>query len=286
MTRIAVIHKEKCNPIACADLCIKKCPINRTGQECIVKEDGKAFVNEELCNGCGICTKVCPFEAVHIINLPEALTKEPIHRYGPNGFALYHLPTPIFGKVVGVLGKNGIGKSTAIKILANQLEANLGRNEPADYKEVINYFKGTEAQKFFEQVKEGKIKVAYKPQAVDLIAKSTTGKIKDILKKIDEKKQADKYIKLLHLDKILDNDISQISGGEMQRVAIAATLLKKANLYIFDEPTSYLDIKQRITVSKIIRSIVEEDPDTAVLLIEHDLIILDYMTDLIHIMYG
>ncbi|RLE39214.1 ribosome biogenesis/translation initiation ATPase RLI [Candidatus Woesearchaeota archaeon] len=284
MTRIAVVKKDKCSPARCGELCLKKCPVNRTGKECIVLVDGKAFVNEELCNGCGICQKICPFEAVHIINLPEALKEDPIHRYGPNGFALYSLPTPVFGKVVGVLGKNGIGKTTAIKILAGVLKPNLGKDTEASYRDLIERFKGTEAQKFFEAVQKGKIKIAYKPQAVDLIPRTAKGKVKELLRKIDEKGEFDRIINLFELEKILDTDIDKISGGELQRVAIAATFLKKANLYIFDEPTSYLDIKQRIKISKLINNLANES--TAVLVIDHDLIILDYMADLVHLMYG
>ena len=224
-----------------------------------------------------------PFEAIHIINLPEELKQDPIHRYGENQFELFSLPTPIFGKVVGVLGRNGIGKSTAIKVLAGVLKPNLGKKKQASYKELIEYFKGTEAQSFFEKLQAGKIKVSYKPQQVDLIPKAKKGKVRDLLKKVDEK-QLDKIAEQLEITNILDNDIKKISGGELQRVAIAATVLRKANLYIFDEPTSYLDIKQRIKVSKFIRSLADED--TAILVVEHDLIILDYITDLVHIMYG
>ena len=258
--------------------------MNRTGKECIIKVDDKAFVNEELCTGCGICQKICPFEAVHIINLPEALKEDPIHRFGPNGFALYGLPTPIFGKVVGILGRNGIGKSTAIKILAGVLKPNFGGEKEVSYRDLIERFKGTEAQKFFEAVEKGEIKISYKPQAVDLIPKQTKGKVIDLLKKVDEKDDLDRIVDLFDLKNILDNDIDKISGGELQRVAIAATVLKKANLYIFDEPTSFLDIKQRIKISKFLNELADED--TAVLVIEHDLIILDYMTDLVHLMYG
>jgi ATP-binding cassette subfamily E protein 1 len=257
------------------------------GEECIVEsDDNKPKINEELCNGCGICPHRCPFEAISIINLPEELDKPPIHQYGENGFHLYSLPTPIFGKVVGIVGVNGIGKSTAIKILAGVLEPNLGKldNTKTDYDEVVKYFKGTEAQVFFEKVKDKKIKISYKPQHVDLIPKQTKGKVKDLLKKVDEKKQLEKIAKELGIEKILDNDISKISGGELQRVAIAATVLKKANLYIFDEPSSYLDIKQRLKIAKFIKSLADED--TSVVVIEHDLIVMDYMADLIHIMYG
>ncbi|MFH1316179.1 MAG: ribosome biogenesis/translation initiation ATPase RLI [Candidatus Woesearchaeota archaeon] len=286
MTRIAVIEKEKCNPIECGNyLCIRLCPVNRTGDECIiVGDDKKALIIEELCTGCGICPKRCPFEAIHIINLPEELKTDPIHRFDKNGFALYSLPTPIFGKVVGVLGVNGIGKSTAIKILAGVLKPNLGKDKSASYDELLDRFKGTESQNFFEQMKKGNIKVSYKPQQVELIPKSSNGKVRDLLKKVDEKNQLDKVVKDLEITNILDHDIKKISGGELQRVAIAATVLKQASLYIFDELTSYLDIKQRLKISKFIRSLVNEK--TSVLVIEHDLIAFDYMIDLVHIMYG
>ena len=287
MTRIAVIEKEKCNPHGCGNyLCIRLCPVNRTGKECIVEgEDKKPKIDETLCTGCGICPNRCPFGAISIINLPEELTKDPIHQYSKNGFHLWNLPTPIFGKVVGLVGRNGIGKSTAIKILASALKANLGKLEgESTYDDLIAYFKGTEAQLFFEKLKAQEIKVSFKPQQVDLIPKAEKGKVRKLLEKVDEKKELDKIAKLLEIDKILDNDIKKISGGELQRVAIAATVLKKANLYIFDEPTSYLDIKQRLKVSKFIRSLADEN--TAVLVVEHDLIILDYMTDMVHLMYG
>ncbi len=286
MTRIAIIEKEKCNPISCGWLCIKLCPVNRTGSDCIIKaENGKAAIIEKLCTGCGICPKRCPFNAIHIINLPEELTKKPIHRYGENQFALYSLPTPMFGKVVGIVGRNGIGKSTAIRILAGVMKPNLGElGKWCKFKELIDYFKGTEAQKFFEGMRDGRIIASYKPQNVDAIPNMYQGSVRGLLKNVDEQKKLDKVAKELELEKVLDNEIEHISGGELQRVAIAATVLKKANLYIFDEPTSYLDIKQRIKVSKFIKSLADEN--TAVIVVEHDLVILDYMTDLVHLMYG
>ncbi len=285
MTRIAVIEKEKCiNGEGCPFLCGSVCPVNRSGKECItLSGDNKPIIDEDLCIGCGICPKRCPAECISIINLPAEL-ENPIHRYGVNGFSLYNLPVPIFGKVVGILGRNGIGKSTALKILAGQINPNFGKDKESSYDELIDYFKGSEAQLFFEKVKEKKIKISFKPQQVDLIAKTQKGKVRDLLEKVDEKKKLSVIAKELDIEKILGHDISNISGGELQRVAIAACVLKNANLYVFDEPSSYLDIKQRIKVSKFIRNLADEN--TAVLVVEHDLIILDYMTDLVHIMYG
>jgi ATP-binding cassette subfamily E protein 1 len=287
MSRIAVIEKDKCNPHGCGNfLCIRVCPVNRTGKECIVKgADNKPKIDENLCTGCGICQNRCPFTAISIINLPEELTEKPIHQYGENGFRLYNLPAPIFGKVVGILGVNGIGKSTAIKILAGILKPNLGDiGKEHGYSELIKYFKGTEAQIFFEKVKNKEIKISYKPQQVELIAKTAKGKVEELLGKVDEKKELARIAEMLELSEILGTDIRNISGGELQRVAIAAAVLKKADLYIFDEPSSYLDIKQRVRISRFIRNLADEK--TAVMVVEHDLIILDYMTDLVHLMYG
>ncbi|MFH1439350.1 MAG: ribosome biogenesis/translation initiation ATPase RLI [Candidatus Woesearchaeota archaeon] len=300
MVRIAIIKKDKCNPRECGDyLCKRVCPVNRQGKDCIVTApfDSKAQINEELCIGCGICVKKCPFEAIDVINLPESLKEDPIQRFGDNGFALFSLPTPIMGKVVGIIGRNGIGKSTAIKILAGVEKPNFGKNdyvskneeEKVDnnndkYEEIIEFFKGTETQAYFEKVKKGEIVISYKPQNVDLIPKKAKGKVGNLLKKVDEKEKMDEIVELFDIKNIMDSDIKDISGGELQRVAIAATILKKANLYIFDEPTSYLDIKQRLKIAKYIREMA--DDKTAVLVIEHDLIALDYMTDIIHIMYG
>lgn len=283
MPKIAVVDNDKLK-----DMLVKKhiqslCPVNRSGKECIYFEGSKMLIHEDMCIGCGICANASP-ESIKIIKLPEEWKKEPIHRYGKNQFSLYSLPTPIFGKVVGILGKNGIGKSTALKILAGVLKPNFGRDKEASYDELIQFFKGTEAQIFFEKIKKGEIKTSYKPQTVEVIPKTFSGKVRDLLKKVDEKKQFDTIIEKLELKNVLDTDIKNISGGELQRVAIAATSLKKANLYLFDEPTSYLDIKQRIKVSKFIKELADED--TAVIVIEHDLIVLDHMTDLVHIMYG
>jgi ATP-binding cassette subfamily E protein 1 len=286
MARIAVIDRKKCNPIGCGNyLCARVCPVNRMGEQCITTgPDKKAQIDEKLCTGCGICPKKCPFGAITIINLPEELKSEPIHRYGINGFSLYNLPAPIFGKVVGIIGRNGIGKSTAMKILSKNIVPNFGKETSSSMQEVIECFKGTEAQAYFEKLRDDKITISYKPQQVDMIPKQFSGTVRDLLVKADQKGIMDSIIELLELKNLLDSNIKEVSGGELQRIAIAATVMKKANVYFFDEPTSYLDIKQRMKIARFIKSLADEN--TAVMVIEHDLIILDYMTDMTHLMYG
>ncbi len=285
--RIAVIEKEKCNPVGCGGyLCIRKSPGNRMGREVFyIGEDGKAAVNEDVATDAeSITVKVCPYGAIHMVKLPEKLTEQPIHRYGKDGFILYQLPTPLFGNVMGVMGVNGVGKSTALKVLARILEPNLGGKENASFTDLVEYFRGSQAHLFFEKLSRNEITLSYKPQAVDLIPKQVQGKVRDLLEKTDEKGSLKEVVKQLNIDHILDNNVQELSGGELQRVAIAAAALKKANVYFFDEPTSFLDIHQRIVVSKFIRSLASEQ--VAVMVVEHDLVILDYMADFIHIMYG
>ncbi|MFT4311335.1 MAG: ribosome biogenesis/translation initiation ATPase RLI [Candidatus Woesearchaeota archaeon] len=285
--RIMVVKKEKCNPEGCGGyLCMRVSPSNRAGKEAIVKDsDGKVRVNEDLITDADrIAANKCPFGALQMIKLPEELDEDPIHRYPPNGFALFKITVPMFEKVVGIIGRNGIGKSTSLNIISGILKPNLGGNDSKDFSSLVEKFKGSEAQIFFEKLSKGEVSVALKPQQVDLIPKNFDGKVSELLRKVDEKSEYDRVVSELSLTNILDRHLGQLSGGELQRVAIAATFLKKANLYLFDEPTSYLDVKQRIIVSKFIKNLASED--VAVMLIEHDLIILDFMTDLVTIMYG
>ena len=155
--RIAIVDNEKLKDMARKKHIQSICPVNRAGKECIrIEDDGKMTIVERLCIGCGLCPKAAP-EAIKIINLPEILDKAPIHRYGENKFALFSLPTPLFGRVVGILGVNGIGKSTSIQILAGILKPNLGQDKETSYEDMISFFKGTEMQLFFEKAKKKKI---------------------------------------------------------------------------------------------------------------------------------
>ncbi|MCD6591070.1 MAG: ribosome biogenesis/translation initiation ATPase RLI [Candidatus Aenigmarchaeota archaeon] len=283
--RIVVHDKELCKFSRCGYQCIKVCPVNRSGDECIVVgEKGYPVFNEELCIGCGLCVKACEkagFRAITIVNLPKELNESPIHRYGRNGFALYRLPIPKPGYVVGIIGPNGVGKTTVMNILSGNLKPNSGNMEnKVTWDDLIERFKGTELQNYLENLSENKLKIAYKPQHVDLIPRVWKGKVRSLL---EQEGDPTILVKKLGIDELLNKNVSELSGGELQLVAVAAVLLKNADFYFFDEPSSYLDVQQRLLVAKEIRTLAEKKQ---VMVVEHDLAVLDYLSDHVHILYG
>ncbi len=283
--RIAVVLKDRCQPKRCSLECINYCPPVRTGVEAIAMGDiGKPVVSEELCVGCGICVHKCPFEAIKIIGLPKELEGEMVHQYGKNSFRLYRLPVVRHGQVVGLLGPNGIGKTTTISILSGQVVPNLGDfDHKASWEKVLEKYAGTEMHEYFQRLADGKTRTVMKPQYVDKLPAVHKGKVSDLLKKVDDQGRMDEVAEELTLTNVLSRDIEKLSGGELQRTAIAAVLLKDVDVYFFDEPSSYLDIYQRLKIAKIIQKLSETKQ---VVVIEHDLAIMDFLADLVHITYG
>jgi ATP-binding cassette subfamily E protein 1 len=286
MQRIAVVDREVCKPDKCGVLCRKVCPKVRSGEECVVLRD-KIFIDENICIGCGLCVKACDkagFKALSIINLPSELRETPIHRFGPNEFVLYRLPFPSTGQIVGLIGQNGVGKTTALRILSGELKPNLGEfGKEADVTQLVKLFRGTELQSYIEKLESKNMRTSYKPQRVDQLPKIHKGKISNLLKKTDERGILNNLIESFDIASVLDKKISEISGGELQRVAIAACLARDADIYYLDEPTSFLDVFQRLAIARVIRDACK---DRAVMIVDHDLATLDFLADRVHIFYG
>ncbi|MDH3278891.1 MAG: ribosome biogenesis/translation initiation ATPase RLI [Nitrosopumilus sp.] len=285
--RVAVLDQDLCQPKKCGLECIKYCPVNKSGAECIVlnEESKKAQIDEDICNGCGICVKVCPFDAITIVNLASELATDKIHQYGANSFRLFKLPTPKKGEVVGLLGRNGMGKSTVVNILSGNLKPNLGRYEnPPEWNEILKYYSGTELKQHFEKIEQKQIRASIKPQQVHHISQAFSGTGKELLDKYDERGVSRELIKELGLENSMEQSLKELSGGELQRIAVAAAASKEAEFYFFDEPSSYNDVFQRTGVARVIQNLAKIGK--SVMVVEHDLTLLDFLSDYIEVLYG
>ncbi len=261
--------------------------MNKTGGECIIQRpnDGKAVISEDLCTGCTICVKKCPFDAIVIVNLAREIGFDKVHQYGVNSFRLYKLPIPKEGSVTGLVGRNGMGKSTIINLLSGNVKPNFGSfDKNLEWEDVFDKLSNIELKKHFEKISTKSLRTSIKPQLVYLIPKIFKGTVAELLKKYDERKTRDLLVDQLGLKNSLTKDISTLSGGELQRVAVAVAASKDADYYFFDEPSSYNDIYQRLAVSKVINGLAKDGK--SVMIVEHDMSLLDYLSDNIFIIYG
>jgi len=283
--RVAVIDYDLCNFDKCGNyLCERVCPVNRMKKECIKHELGKKpQISEELCTGCLLCEKKCPFKAISIINLSLDL-KEPVHQYGQNSFRLYRLPVPREKSILGLLGENGCGKTTCVNILSGKIIPNFGDfSKAAEKSAVLEHYKGKEIQAFFKRLYAGEFRLALKQQNITELSQSSES-LKEFLKKTGASAGKIKEIsEKLSLEKIGERKLSQLSGGELQRAAIAAAILQDAGIYFFDEPSNYLDVSERLKMAGLLKELALEK---SIIVVEHDLAVLDYLSDYVQLFFG
>ena len=297
MARIVILDEERCKPDTPAFDFLRKCascppPSCPNSGGCIwILEARRCQVREDACPACLNKAKRCPGSAVRIVNVPNSLAPKTSHRFGPNSFKLHRLPTPRPNQVLGLIGTNGIGKSTALQILSGRLQPNLGRvAERGDapqctWDDVLAHYRGSELQGFFTRLIGQQLRSVTKPQYVDLLPHHLPGwSVKALLAAIDKRGVRASIVSTLDLTPLLERTVEQLSGGELQRLAIALVLVQEAEVYLFDEPSSFLDVAQRLKVARAIRGLA--GPSTYVVAVEHDLSLLDYLSDSICLCYG
>lgn len=162
----------------------------------------------------------------------------------------------------------------------------MNSQDPPDWQDILKYFRGSELQNYFTKVLEDNLKPLIKPQYVDHIPRAIKEKatVSKLLTGKCDRDNLEAVLTALDLHVVLDRDISQLSGGELQRFAIGMSCVQHADIYMFDEPSSYLDVKQRLNAARIIRSLLS--PEIYVIAVEHDLSVLDYLSDFICVLYG
>jgi ATP-binding cassette subfamily E protein 1 len=166
------------------------------------------------------------------------------------------------GEIIGILGPNGIGKTTLVKILAGLEESD-------------------DKQKF------GELTVSYKPQ---YIAADYAGTVLELLMNVAKENYTSSWYKTeilepFRMEPLLDHNVMELSGGELQKVAIAAALSRKADLYLLDEPSAYLDVDERLNMAKALRRIVEAHGIPA-FVVEHDVVTQDFIADRLMVFSG
>jgi ATP-binding cassette subfamily E protein 1 len=166
------------------------------------------------------------------------------------------------GEVIGILGPNGIGKTTFIKILAG-------------------------VEKSDDEKRIGEFEVSYKPQ---YISAEYEGTVQELLMSVAKENFASGWygteiLQPMKVNLLMDRNINELSGGELQKVAIAACLSRKADLFLLDEPSAYLDVEERLNMARAVRRVVENHNVTA-FVVEHDVVAEDFVADRLMVFTG
>ncbi|CAI5992314.1 unnamed protein product [Closterium sp. NIES-64] len=172
-------------------------------------------------------------------------------------------------QIVVMLGENGTGKTTFIRMLAGLLKADPDEET------------GKEAEDLPE------FNVSYKPQKI-------SPKFPHSVRALLHSKIRDSFhhpqfntdvLRPMQIDPLLDQEVVNLSGGELQRVAITLCLGKPADIYLIDEPSAYLDSEQRIVAAKVIKRFILHAKKTA-FVVEHDFIMATYLADRVIVYEG
>jgi ATP-binding cassette, sub-family E, member 1 len=166
------------------------------------------------------------------------------------------------GSVVGVIGANALGKTTFLRMLA-------GDEKP------------DEGETF------GKEKVAFKQQ---YLKTEFEGTVEEFLGKTAGSQLTDPNLQAglvapLRIEKLFPRMMTDLSGGELQKVAIVATMAQQTNIYALDEPSAFLDVEDRFVIAKALSRLIKATGKSAVV-IDHDIQLLDLVSDSLLVFSG
>lgn len=275
---VVYIDQEKINPQLAKDTVIKYDPLRRSDPNrgfYLDEQEELHIADSDVMEMHKLCINKYPVPgAIRLIRLPDE-SGTPIHQFAENGFRLYNLPEISPDKIIGLLGPNGVGKSVSMDIISGRLRPNLAQSD-ASIRAVLEQFRGTVLHQHLLQVFDQELSVSYKIQRVEQLQQQDIV-VKKFLSDVPEE-----LISALGILHVMSRRTGVLSGGELQRVLLARHIAADAQLYVFDEPSTYLDVKQRLNTAKLIAGI----QSGSVFVIDHDLTILDMCSDQIHVYYG
>lgn len=233
-----------------------------------------------------------------IFKVAESATEEEVKR-------MTHYEYPVMTKTLGnfslkvrtgqftdseilvLLGENGTGKTTFIKLLAGIMPPDGAKGNIINIQFKYNFLQLKFLFNLYVPAELPRLNVSYKPQKI-------SPKSQCLVRVLLHEKIRDAYIhpqfvtevmKPLKIDDIMDQEVQNLSGGELQRVAIALCLGKPADIYLIDEPSAYLDSEQRLVAAKVIKRFILHAKKTG-FVVEHDFIMATYLADRVIVLEG
>ena len=164
------------------------------------------------------------------------------------------------GKIKTLIGINGGGKTTLARIIIGALKASSGKI-----------------------IKQKNIKIGHMPQKIQ-VDKTIPMSVMDFIKLVNDNdldENLQSWCKRLKIENILNNQIHEISGGQLQKILFLQAVCGNNDILILDEPTQFMDISAINEFYKILEEL-RMSTNCGILLISHDLHLVMQKTDMVY----
>ncbi len=174
------------------------------------------------------------------------------------------------GEIIGVIGPNGSGKTTLIRTLTRILPLRSGSITFKDRD--VYQMTCQELAREVAVVSQANSSMFFqaKVEEVVLLGRIPHFRPFQLMEDREDRRIVEEVMKLTDILELRERDLSEVSGGERQRVFIARALAQKPKLLLLDEPTAHLDINHRVEIFKLIQRLAEKNGFTVISVL-HDL---------------
>ena len=186
-----------------------------------------------------------------------------------NNQVLKGIDLPVYkGEILGIIGPNGSGKSTLLKVMDGVLYPDHGEILIKG-KSYRNYSRGELAREVAMVAQENHFRFNF--SCIEVVLMGRFPHLKRLqFESQNDFKIASEALKATHTIEFADRSIHDLSGGEKQRVLIARALTQEPGIILLDEPTSFLDLKYKREIFRLI-STLREEKNIGVVIVSHDI---------------